>query len=55
VLVGAAPSDTEKTGLDGADGYLVGFEETVSRTFHVTYVDQDNVLYKSNANGFESP
>jgi len=33
----------------------VAFGETVSRSFTVRFLDEDNALYKSNANGFESP
>ncbi len=54
ILVGANPSETDGNTIDDK-GYLVNFGETVSRTFHVTYFDEDNVLYKSNANGFEKP
>ena len=27
--------------------------ETVTRSFTVSFLDEDNALYKSNANGFE--
>ena len=29
------------------------FNETVTRSFNVQFLDEDNAIYKSNANGFE--
>lgn len=55
VLVGDHPTGAEQSSVEGEDGYTVAFSETVSRTFDVAFLDEDNALYKSNANGFESP
>jgi len=54
LLVGANPTGVEQDGINGPDGILVGFGETVERTFSVAFVDEDNAIYKSNANGFEN-
>lgn len=48
------PTGTEQSSVEGADGYVVAFGETVSRSFTVSFLDEDNALFKSNANGFES-
>lgn len=53
VLVGANVTGVEQGGIDGVDGILVNFNETVTRPFTVQFLDEDNVIYKSNANGFE--
>jgi len=53
ILVGSNPSGVEQGNADGPDGYLVSPGEQVERSFAIQFVDQDNVLYKSNANGFE--
>lgn len=53
VLVGAAPSGQEQSSVSGPDGLLVNVGETVTRGFTVTFVDEPNAIYKSNANGFE--
>ena len=53
MLVGSNPG-SEQSSVDGPDGYLVNFDETVERSFTVTFLDEDNAIYKSNANGFES-
>ena len=55
VLVGASPTGAEQSSVDAADGYTVAFGETVSRSFTVSFLDEENALYKSNANGFEFP
>ncbi len=55
VLVGNSPTGAEQSSVEAADGYLVAFGETVSRSFTVSFLDEDNALFKSNANGFESP
>ena len=54
VLVGNSPTGTEQSSVEGADGYVVAFGETVSRSFTVSFLDEENALFKSNANGFES-
>jgi hypothetical protein len=43
----------EQGAVDAVDGILVGFNETVTRSFNVQFLDEDNAIYKSNANGFE--
>lgn len=53
LLVGANVTGVEQGGIDGVDGILVNFNETVTRPFTVQFLDEDNVIYKSNANGFE--
>jgi hypothetical protein len=53
LLVGANVNGTEQGGVDAVDGILVNFNETVTRPFSVQFLDEDNVIYKSNANGFE--
>lgn len=53
LLVGANVNGAEQGGVDAVDGILVNFNETVTRPFSVQFLDEDNVIYKSNANGFE--
>lgn len=53
LLVGASVTGAEESSVDGDDGVLVGVGETVSQTFTVGWLDEDNALYKGNANGFE--
>lgn len=53
VLVGADVDGVEQGSIDAPDGILVGFEQTVTRSFTVEFLDEDNAIYKSNANGFE--
>lgn len=53
MLVGAAVNGMEQGAVDAVDGILVGFNETVTRSFNVQFLDEDNAIYKSNANGFE--
>lgn len=53
MLVGAAVSGLEQGAVDAVDGILVDFNETVTRSFNVQFLDEDNAIYKSNANGFE--
>lgn len=54
VLVGNSPTGAEQSSVEGSDGYVVAFGETVSRSFTLSFLDEDNALFKSNANGFES-
>lgn len=53
MLVGADVDGVEQGSVDAVDGILVNFGETVTRSFTVQFLDEDNALYKSNANGFE--
>jgi hypothetical protein len=53
VLVGADVDGVEQGSIDAPDGILVGFEQTVTRSFTVEFLDENNAIYKSNANGFE--
>lgn len=53
MLVGAAVNGMEQGSVEAVDGITVGFNETVTRTFNVQFLDEDNAIYKSNANGFE--
>jgi hypothetical protein len=53
MLVGAAVNGMEQGAVDAVDGILVNFNETVTRSFNVQFLDEDNAIYKSNANGFE--
>ncbi len=54
LLVGAAVNGVEQGSVDADDGILVDFNETVTRSFSVQFLDEDNAIYKSNANGFEN-
>lgn len=54
LLVGADVDGNEQGTVDAVDGILVNFNETVTRSFSVQFLDEDNALYKSNANGFEN-
>ena len=54
MLVGSSVTGVEQDSVDGDDGIWVDFGETVTRTFTVEFLDEDNALYKSNANGFET-
>ena len=54
LLVGAAVNGVEQGAVDAVDGILVEFNETVTRPFTVQFLDEDNAIYKSNANGFEN-
>ena len=54
LLVGAAVNGVEQGSVDADDGILVDFNETVTRSFTVQFLDEDNAIYKSNANGFEN-
>ena len=54
VLVGNSPTGTEQSSVEATDGYVVAFGETVSRSFTLSFLDEDNALFKSNANGFET-
>jgi len=53
LLVGANVNGAEQGSIEAVDGILVNFGETVTRPFTVQFLDEDNALYKSNANGFE--
>ena len=53
MMVGAEVTGVEQDSVEGDDGILVEPGETVTRSFTVSYLDEDNALYKSNANGFE--
>ena len=55
VVVGASPTGAEQGSVEAVDGYTMAFGETVSRSFTLSFLDEDNALFKSNANGFESP
>ena len=54
VHVGNTPTGTEQSSVEAADGYVVAFGETVSRSFTLSFLGEDNALFKSNANGFET-
>jgi hypothetical protein len=53
LLVGGSVTGAEESSVDGEDGVLVEVGETVSQTFSIGWLDEDNALYKGNANGFE--
>jgi len=53
LLVGADVTGNEQGSVEAVDGILVNFNATVTRSFSVQFIDEDNALYKSNANGFE--
>lgn len=54
LLVGANVNGNEQGSIEAVDGILVNFNETVTRSFSVQFLDEDNAIYKSNANGFEN-
>lgn len=54
LLVGANVTGNEQGSIEAVDGILVDFNETVTRSFSVQFLDEDNAIYKSNANGFEN-